>query len=346
MKRSVSLVLLFCLALSLSLIALFTGTPAVSAHQSGGQATLPLTNTKRPTSTATITQAPSITPLPTVTPIFIPRPTLIATPGNELYGTWTPQPDDSFYTETFLFGRPIPTDGVNYLARNYAYGSRDGGGRPTHHGADFQNPAGTPVIAVADGMVEYAGDDVRVVFGPQPNFYGNVVVIRHPLADVNGKAVYTLYGHLSRIQVTTGQPVQQGELIGIVGSTGVAVGAHLHLEVRVGNPNDYTATRNPELWMKPFGGNGAITGRVMNTMGQKLSGVLVTILGGVGRDVETYWDEGVGVDTRLGENFVAGDLNAGYHQVIIRTLDGALKYRNTVFVRPNRVTNLEIYITE
>jgi hypothetical protein len=266
--------------------------------------------------------------------------------GGDEYGTWTPAPEGfTTYTENFIFARPIPPDYANYPARNYLYGARDGGGRPTHHGLDFQNPGGTPVIAAGAGVVEYAGPDVQVLFGPQPNFYGNVIVIRHRFADVDGRSVYTLYGHLSRINVTTGQPVQLGELIGLVGSTGVAVGAHLHFEVRVGNPNDYNATRNPELWMQTYTGNGAIAGRVMDTFGNKLPGVTVTIIGGAGRDVETYWDSGTPGDTRLNENFVAGDLQAGYYQVIVRTLEGALKYRNTVFVRPYRVTMVEIYMT-
>lgn len=319
---------------------LTTDTPPPSPSRTR-VGTIPPTNTKRPSPTATITPSPSFTPLA--------HATFIATPGGALgggeYGTWTPAPEGfTTYTENFVFIRPIPSEYANYPARNYLYGSRDGGGRPTHHGLDFQNPSGTPVIAAGGGVVEYAGPDIQVLFGPQPNFYGNVVVIKHTFADVDGRAIYTLYGHLSRINVTTGQPVQQGELIGLVGSAGVAVGAHLHFEVRVGNPNDYNAVRNPELWMQPYTGNGAIVGRVMDTFGNKLNGVFVSIIGGAGRDVETYWDNGTPGDTRLNENFVVGDLLAGYYQVIIRTPEGALKYRNTVFVRPYRVTPVEIYI--
>lgn len=321
---------------ALAVFAMLSAPDSVRAHPAQQSSpTPPPTNTRRPTL------------IPTATPFLYP--TFIATvnPGfGGIDATYTPEPDTpSFYTETFVLGRPIPPEYTNYLARNYAYGSRDGGGRPTHYGDDYQNPAGTPVIAAADGVVEYAGDDIQVLFGPQPNFYGNVIVLRHSFTDIDGRAVFTLYGHLSRIEVATGQPVQQGQPIGLVGSAGVAVGAHLHFEVRIGNPNDYGSTRNPELWVKPFTGTGVIAARVMDTAGNLVHGMVVSVKGGANRDAETYWDDGVNGDTRLKENLAIGDLPAGYYQVIIRTEEGALKYRNTVFVRPARVTFLEIHIT-
>ncbi len=323
--------------LFISLFVLLLSTPPI--RRVTFAATIPPTNTKRPTATPTNTATTTETPFA--------RPTFIATPipNDGFNPTATlPPPTPGSYTEFFVFGRPIPPDGVNYLARNYAFGSRDGGGRPTHHGADFQNPMGTSILAAAAGIVEYAGDDVRVLFGPQPNFYGNVIVIRHNIVDADQRPVFTLYGHLSRINVATGQAVRASEVIGLVGSAGVAVGAHLHFEVRIGEPNDYTAVHNPELWMVPFSGTGVIAGRVMDTYGNSLPGVVVTMQGPSQREAETYWDRGVQSDTRLGENFAVGDVPAGTYQVFVRSVDGALKYRNTVVVRPQRVTMVEMYI--
>jgi murein DD-endopeptidase MepM/ murein hydrolase activator NlpD len=88
-----------------------------------------------------------------------------------------------------------------------------------HLGIDYAAPTGTPVRAAADGTVVLAG---------WSGGYGRTVRIRH------GRGLETLYGHLSRIAVKNGQHVQQGALIGAVGSTGLATGPHL----------DYRTLRN------------------------------------------------------------------------------------------------------
>ena len=62
--------------------------------------------------------------------------------------------------------------------------------------------------------------------------------------------LYTLYGHLSEIDVQVGQQVTAGQQIGKVGQAGIATGSHLHFEVRLGE-NTYQASRNPELWLTP-----------------------------------------------------------------------------------------------
>jgi len=87
-----------------------------------------------------------------------------------------------------------------------------------HLGTDYGAPTGTPVRAVGDGTVDFAG---------WQNGYGNVVVIQH----AGGRS--TLYGHLSRINVKRGQRVDQGQNVGSVGATGWATGPHLHFEFRV-----------------------------------------------------------------------------------------------------------------
>jgi murein DD-endopeptidase MepM/ murein hydrolase activator NlpD len=86
-----------------------------------------------------------------------------------------------------------------------------------HNGIDYAAPHGTPVRATADGSVAFAGSR---------GGYGNLVEVQHP----NGYS--TRYGHLSGIAVRPYQPVRQGDLLGFVGSTGLATGPHLHYEVR------------------------------------------------------------------------------------------------------------------
>ena len=93
-----------------------------------------------------------------------------------------------------------------------------------HAGTDFGAPYGSPIVAVADGLVSYAG-----VHGG----HGNYVRLDH------GGGVGTAYGHMSRIAVGPGTRVRAGPVIGYVGSTGLSTGPHLHYEVfRDGRPVD------------------------------------------------------------------------------------------------------------
>ncbi len=92
------------------------------------------------------------------------------------------------------------------------------GGRRPHLGVDYAAPTGTPVRTVGDGTVQFAG---------WQRGYGNVVFIQHRQDKV------TVYAHLHRMDVRRGQRVEQGDLIGQVGCTGVCTGPHLHFEYRV-----------------------------------------------------------------------------------------------------------------
>lgn len=86
----------------------------------------------------------------------------------------------------------------------------------THRAIDFAADTGTPVETVGDGTVVYAGWN---------GAYGNFVKIDH------GQGFSTAYAHLSKIYVSKGSKVKQGELIGAVGSTGRSTGPHLHYEM-------------------------------------------------------------------------------------------------------------------
>ena len=86
----------------------------------------------------------------------------------------------------------------------------------THKGVDIKGPLGSPVRAMARGVVEFAG--LRGGFG-------NCIMLKH------GNGFETLYGHLSKILVTVGQKIEIGQQIGNIGSTGRSTGPHLHYEV-------------------------------------------------------------------------------------------------------------------
>jgi murein DD-endopeptidase MepM/ murein hydrolase activator NlpD len=93
-----------------------------------------------------------------------------------------------------------------------------------HSGIDITNAANTPIQATADGVVTEAGPMDR---------YGNGVLITHTAQ------LQTLYAHMARVRVETGQKVSRGDILGDMGMTGNATGVHLHYEVRLnGRPVD------------------------------------------------------------------------------------------------------------
>jgi murein DD-endopeptidase MepM/ murein hydrolase activator NlpD len=95
-----------------------------------------------------------------------------------------------------------------------------------HAGVDFAAPTGTPIMATADGTVDFIG---------WQNGYGKVIVLRH------SNKITTMFAHQSRFAngLKKGERVSQGDIIGYVGTTGWSTGAHLHYEMRVaGRPVD------------------------------------------------------------------------------------------------------------
>jgi len=92
--------------------------------------------------------------------------------------------------------------------------------RRMHTGVDLSAATGTPIYATGNGTIETAGRN-----DPQLSGYGIAVLINH------GYGYKTLYAHMSRVAVKSGQKVKRGELIGYVGSTGLSSGPHCHYEV-------------------------------------------------------------------------------------------------------------------
>ncbi len=100
-----------------------------------------------------------------------------------------------------------------------------------HKGVDIAAPMGTPVQAAADGVVSLADDSFLL--------HGQTVIVDH------GQGVATLYLHLSQIDVSPGESVKQGQIIGRVGATGLATGPHLHYGVYV-----YHEAVDPLFWIR------------------------------------------------------------------------------------------------
>ena len=133
--------------------------------------------------------------------LFIPGARMDATSLKKAMGELFAYPIKAAWRLTSRFGRRAdPFTGVT----------------SSHTGIDMACPTGTPIYASMSGKVVVAGWN---------NIFGNYVIINHE----NG--YQTLYGHMSKILTTSGQRVNQGARIGLVGSTGYSTGPHLHFTV-------------------------------------------------------------------------------------------------------------------
>ena len=112
-----------------------------------------------------------------------------------------------------------PCPGVNIITSRFGARSAPTAGASSYHGGlDIGAAAGSSIVASQSG---------QVILASYNGGYGNCVMINH------GNGIVTLYGHMESIAVGYGQYVGQGQVIGYVGSTGVATGPHLHFEIRV-----------------------------------------------------------------------------------------------------------------
>ena len=188
-------------------------------------------------STLTVTSTPELEVTPTPEPEVTPTPEPEATPTPEPEQVPGYQVAETDRNGDFLW--PVP-----------GYGTVSQGYDATKHtGIDISAEQGVAVIAAADGTVSHIQTwDGSTTTGDQS--YGNMVQITH--ADERT----TLYAHLSKVLVSSGDSVSAGETIGYVGNTGNADGAHLHFEVRQSgqtvDPRPFITGGNPEDPQKKF----------------------------------------------------------------------------------------------
>lgn len=113
--------------------------------------------------------------------------------------------------------RAAPPARLPYLSSRFGLRADPlGGGERMHSGIDIPGSLGSPILAADGGVVTFAGPD---------GGYGLMIEVDH------GNGLRTRYGHLSRILVSVGSPVQRRQAIGLMGSTGRSTGSHLHFEV-------------------------------------------------------------------------------------------------------------------
>ncbi|HEY83982.1 MAG TPA: peptidoglycan DD-metalloendopeptidase family protein [Chloroflexi bacterium] len=281
--------------------------------------TLEITSTPTLTATSTPSGPPTETPTPTLTPTPVPR-TLPATDA----------PDYTQAESHFWFTRPFTDAYYTWGSWYYPYGTNNNGEYLWHRGSDIQNPQNTPIVAVGDGLVVFASDDLTRAIGPELNFYGQAVVIQHDKWAASDEpedalSVFTLYGHVEKVLVQEGESVSAGQPIALVGQRGVALGPHLHLEVRLGE-NSYLSTQNPNLWVRPDEGYGVIAGRVVDVNNFYVPQQLITLHRADNpnkfwRQTRTYPDHRYTFDPQWGETFTFGDVPVGEY-LIKTTFDG------------------------
>lgn len=297
------------------------------------------------TFTPTPTPSPTLTLTPTLTPSLTFTPTDTLTPS----ATFTPSPTPPLpKIDHYVFQRPFPRTVVDYIDRTYPYGMGETRGLQIHHGVDYANGRFTSIQAIGSGTVYYAGGDQTRLFGPFADYYGTLVVIEHDIRSPDGQRVYSLYGHMEDFDVETGDRVSAGQVIGRVGGDGVAFGPHLHLEIRLSEPESFLATVNPDLWIYPWPEFGTIAGRVVDADGTTPHELTVSVrraglTGGLARYTFTYADDpGINSDPVWDENFVLGDLAVDEYEVFVSERSGRVRFRQTVTVENGKTTWVDI----
>ena len=184
------------------------------------------------------------------------------------------------------FRRPISLDDQPYMDQTYRYGSTFGGTFQPHQGVEFNNPDGTPVRAIGNGLVVWAGPAERgaltVAIRHDTTVTG--VVPRSPVDStpvVRGRLfLFSVYYHNAELKVKVGDRVRAGQVISLVGNTGRATNDHMHLEVHASpvdsvkyivDPNERYPryTTNTELWLESAGGtSGWVAGQVFDAAGK------------------------------------------------------------------------------
>ena len=157
------------------------------------------------------------------------------------------------------------------------------------------------------------------------NFYGNLVILEHKFTGIE-YPVFSLYAHLSAINVDTGDRINLGDKIGEVGASGSAIGSHLHFEVRLNLPNLENRV-NPELYLKLINNNqetqtGILVGSIHDNNGQPVpqSDFVLQLIenGQINPNkvyyLETYASE-VPSDPKWDENFVISNLPVGRYRI-------------------------------
>jgi hypothetical protein len=162
--------------------------------------------------------------------------------------------------------------------------------------------------------------------------------------------LFTLYAHLSQVDVLAGDVVLAGQKIGEVGQSGVATGSHLHFEVRRGDAENYFSTQNPELWLAPERDErnlqyGTLMISIVDVASQYHLAELTIAryVGSSAKPEKTFYLNTYVNELALGdENAVMSGLKAGRYRIALK-LNGQL-YERWVEVQSGKLTQAVIVV--
>lgn len=318
------------------IILLSSCSPSIPTTEAGSTSTAVIAG-------ATATQPAEAEAEPQIKPTIAPFRFVLPTPGAEPVSGWRPPlypvPWAVSAYDHFYFARPIAADNVNWPLAEYRYGGTFFAPNIVHTGVDIDAEEGAPILAAGPGTVVSADWGLfSEIPGNVTDPYGMAVVLRHDFG-YKGQTLYTVYAHMSEIIAVMGQHVETGDVLGLVGDTGITTGPHLHFEVRMGD-NTFFRTYNPELWTAPPQGWGILVGRLTDDKGGWLYQLPVDVRPMPSevplRKVITYAKGAVNADPYYQENLVLSDLPAGLYKIAFEYEERRLQF--WVDIYPGQIT--------
>jgi len=244
----------------------------------------------------------------------------------------------------FYFSNPLSIRSDHNITTDYRYGYYYQEADVVHTGIDISGTRGEPVLAAAQGKIQFAGYGLLNGGNDKEDPYGLAVMIRHDFSYA-GYTLYTVYAHLDKIMVTKGDWVETGSQVGVVGMTGSTSGPHLHFEVRIENGLG-NKVQNPELWLAPTIGHGVLVGCVETTSGLIMTTKnlwLKSLETGKNWTIVTYSSRIKELDDYYQENFSVGNLPAGNYE--ISTYYNYKLYKTNIFISPGAVNYVKFHGT-